>query len=280
MAKCSSCGRNIGGFSFGKKLCQWCVEYEKQQRGEAKPDDYQRVMPTPWKSGTHALGGVSFNQLFVGICLLVFMAMVATGASLMDGPSQREMIRWGGNFGPLTLLGQPWRLVTYMFLHYGLLHIGFNLWCLWDLGSLAESLYGDWTFAIVYLLCGIGGGICSVWWHPGGVSAGASGAIFGLAGALIASLKLGEFAMPRAMIAGVLKSMVGFVIYNIILGGIMGFTDNACHMGGLVTGLVLGALIAKVAPGRDDTGKRIIVCGFVLLTIAGCWALVLRSFGI
>ncbi len=161
MAKCSSCGRNLGTFSFGKKLCQWCVEYDKQQRGEGKPEEYQRVMPTPWKSGAQAVGAVSFNQLFVGINLLVFMVMVVSGISLMDGPNSQQMIHWGGNYAALTLGGQPWRLVTYMFLHYGLIHIGFNMWCLWDLGALAESLYGDWTFAFVYLACGLGGGIAS-----------------------------------------------------------------------------------------------------------------------
>jgi len=280
MAKCISCGRNLGTFSFGKKQCQWCVEYEKQQRGETKPEEFQRVMPTPWsKSGSQSIG-ISFNQLFVGINVLVFMAMVVSGLSLMDGPSLPEMVRWGGNFGPLTLTGQPWRLVTYMFLHYGLIHIGFNMWCLWDLGALAESLYGDWTFAFVYLACGLGGGICSLWWHPGSVSAGASGAIFGLAGALIASLKLGEFSLPRTMIAGTMKSVVAFVIYNIILGGIMGFTDNACHMGGLITGLVAGALIAKAAPEQNAFGKRVVVCGVLAIMIAGSWWLVKRSFGL
>jgi rhomboid protease GluP len=278
MAKCSSCGRNLGTFSFGKKLCQWCVEYEKQRRGETKPDDYQRVMPTPWAKGG-AQSSVSFHQLFVGICVLVFMAMVVSGISLMDGPNPQQMVHWGANFGPLTLGGQPWRLVTYMFLHYGIFHIGFNMWCLWDLGALAESLYGDWTFAFVYLACGLGGGIASVWWHPGGVSAGASGAIFGLAGALIASLKLGEFSLPRAMTGGALRSVIAFAIFNLVLGAFWGLTDNACHIGGLVTGLIIGALIAVVAPERGDVAKRIAVCLFVLLLIGGGWMWVNHTYG-
>lgn len=278
MAKCSSCGRNLGTFSFGKKLCRWCVDYEAQRRGEGKNDEFQRVMPTPW-SRSQTLGGVSFNQLFVGVNLLVFMAMVGGGLSLMNGPNPQQMIHWGGNFGPLTLGGEPWRLVTYMFLHYGLIHIGFNMWCLWDLGNLAESLYGDWTFAVVYLLCGLGGGIASLWWHPNSVSAGASGAIFGLAGALIASFKLGEFSLPRNAISGVLRSVVMFAGYNLVFGAFWGRTDNACHIGGLVTGLVLGALIAKIAPERDAIAKRVVVCGFVLLIVVGCWSWVNRSYG-
>ena len=278
MAKCTSCGRNVGALPFGKKLCRWCVEYEANKRGEGKQEEYQRVMPTPWKR-SDALGGVTFNQLFVGINLLVFLAMVGSGVSLR-GPNSQQMIHWGGNFGPLTLGDQPWRLVTYMFLHYGIIHFGFNMWCLWDLGALAESLYGDWTFAIVYLLSGLGGGIASLWWHPASVSAGASGAIFGVAGALIASLKLGEFSLPRGMIAGTLRSVVTFAAYNLIFGAMWGRTDNACHIGGLVTGLILGALIAVLAPDREAILPRLAVIVMVALVVLGAarWVYGSRAF--
>src|SRR3954466_8527306 len=162
MAKCSACGRNLG-FTFGKKLCSWCIEHEAAKRGELNHNQIQRVMPTPWKRS--AVAGGSFHQLIVGINLLVFLAMMGSGISL-SGPDHAQMIHWGGNFGPLTLGGQPWRLVTYMFLHYGLIHFGLNMWCLWNMGELAESLYGDWLYALVYLLSGVGGGIASVAWHP------------------------------------------------------------------------------------------------------------------
>jgi rhomboid protease GluP len=222
---------------------------------------------------------VTFNQLFVGINLLVFLAMVGSGISL-KGPTPQQMIHWGGNFGPLTLGDQPWRIITYMFLHYGIIHFGFNMWCLWDLGALAESLYGDWTFAMVYVLSGLGGGIASLWWHPGSVSAGASGAIFGLAGALIASLKLGEFSLPRTMIAGTLRSVITFAAYNLIFGAMWGRTDNACHVGGLVTGLILGTLIAVIAPDRNAILQRLAVIVMVALIVlgAGRWVYGSRAF--
>ena len=81
--------------------------------------------------------------------------MLAMGVSMLSNPSGQDLVRWGANFGPLTVSGQWWRLLTCVFIHGGLLHIAFNMWCLWDLGRLAESVYGHWTFAVVYLICGV-----------------------------------------------------------------------------------------------------------------------------
>ena len=139
-------------------------------------------------------------------------------------PRARIWCDWGANFGPLTVGGQWWRLLTCVFLHGGLLHIAFNMWCLWDLGRLAESVYGHWTFAIVYLICGLSASIGSVLWNPAVLSVGASGAIFGIAGALIASFYLGEFSLPRAAVTGMLRSVVMFVGYNLVFWG-----DHCAH---------------------------------------------------
>ena len=141
---------------------------------------------------------------------------------LASGPSLdftgQVLVHFGANFGPFTLSGQWWRLLTYMFLHGGLMHIAFNMWCLWDLGALCESLYGRWTFAAIYFITGIAGGVASVGWNPRVLSVGASGAIFGLAGALIASFYLGEFSLPRVAISGTLRSLLFFVGFNVVFG--------------------------------------------------------------
>lgn len=205
------------------------------------------------------------TQALFGINVAVFVGMLLSGASFLS-PSPQMVLAWGANFGPYTLAGQWWRLLTSCFVHYGIIHIGFNMWCLWSLGELAEHLYGRFTYLFVYLLCGISGSLVSVWWHtPPVLSAGASGAIFGIAGAVIASLKLGEFASTAAL-RPVMQSLMAFVGYNLIFG-ILGATDNACHLGGLVAGLVLGALIAKIAPE-----PRILPRLAVLVIVAGLLA--------
>jgi membrane associated rhomboid family serine protease/Flp pilus assembly protein TadD len=264
MANCIRCGRKLPPMSF-KKICQWCVHHEAVQRGEdsnAPPP----VMAAPWVRRGES--SVSLTQIFFGASVAVFIAMVLASGPSLDFTGQ-VMIRFGANYGPVTLSGQWWRLVTYMFLHGGLLHIAFNMWCLWDLGALAESLYGRWTFGAIYLITGIGGGLASIAWNPSVLSVGASGAIFGLAGALIASFYLGEFSLPKIAIGGTLRSLLIFAGFNLFFGGVVGGIDNACHIGGLVSGLILGALIARLAPDPNALGRRVGILLLMALVVAG-----------
>ena len=213
---------------------------------------------------------MAVTQVIFGANVAVFLAMVlAIGPAMLTEPPGQALVSFGANAGIETVAGQWWRLLTCLFVHGSLLHIVFNMWCLWDLGRLAESLYGQWTFAAVYLLCGLSASVASILWNPGVLSVGASGAIFGIAGALIASFYLGEFSLPRAAISGVLRSVVVFVGFNLFLGGVLARVDNAAHVGGLVMGLILGALIARVAPAADDFSRRIAVLLVGAAIVAG-----------
>ena len=143
------------------------------------------------------------------------------------------------------------------------------MWCLWNLGQLCESLYGRWTYVAVYLTCGLGASLASAAWHPYTPSVGASGAIFGLAGALIAAFKLGEFSVPRSALTGTLRSLGAFVVYNLIFGFALPGIDNTAHIGGLITGLIVGALIALIAPQPDQAPRRVVIFLVVTLALAG-----------
>ena len=231
------------------------MQHERAQRGEGSDEATQRVIPAPWVRSEQ--GGISLTQIFFGANVAVFIAMVLASKGI-DFPGA-ILEHFGANFGPDTLSGQWWRLVTYMFLHGGVMHILFNMWCLWDLGALCESLYGRWTFGAIYLTTGIAAGLASVGWNPLVLSVGASGAIFGLAGALIASFYLGEFSLPNIAIKGTLRSLVIFAVFNLVFGGLFAGIDNACHIGGLVSGLILGALIAKLAPQHDARRATVLV---------------------
>jgi membrane associated rhomboid family serine protease/Flp pilus assembly protein TadD len=268
MANCVQCGRKLPALFFGKKICAWCVRHEAAQRGEEPEDAIQPVMPTPWAAGA-GTSPMMVTQALLALNIGVFVIMALNGVAM--NPTPQQLVERGANYGPLTLGGQEWRLVSSMFLHGGFLHILFNMWCLWDLGQLCESLYGHATFAAVYLISGIAASLASVWWHPAVASVGASGAIFGVVGALIASYYLGEFSMPRFAVASHLRSVLIFAGYSLIFGAMSGHTDNAAHIGGLVTGLAFGALIARYAPGRDVSPRTAVVLA-VALAVLGCGA--------
>jgi rhomboid protease GluP len=275
MANCIRCGRQLPPLAF-KKLCQWCVQHEAAQRGEESDDVRQPVITRPWARRSES--PITLTQVLFGANLALFLAMaMATYVATDDvnavllAVSKRFSgeisVHFGANYGPYTLSGEWWRLVTYMFLHSGAMHIFFNMWCLWDLGRLCESLYGRWTFAGIYLITGVSGGLASIAWNPDVLSVGASGAIFGLAGALIASFYLGEFSLPRVAISGTLRSLVIFAVFNLGFGQLFGGIDNACHIGGLVSGLALGALITRLAPQSDAPVRRATVVAVVALAV-------------
>jgi rhomboid protease GluP len=276
MAQCVQCGRQLPPFSL-KKTCQWCRQHEAVQRGEDV--QYQRVETAPWLRRQST--SMVVTQVIFGVNVAVFLGMLLSlGTSMLSNPAGQGLVDWGANFGPLTVGGQWWRLLTCVFVHGSLLHIAFNMWCLWDLGRLAEAIYGHWTFALVYLITGVASSLVSVAWNPSVLSVGASGAIFGIAGALIASFYLGEFSLPRAAISGTLRSVVVFVGFNLFFGGVVGGIDNAAHVGGLVMGLIMGALIAKVAPAHDNIVRRIgvLLVGAVLVAGGILWLGHSRSY--
>ena len=161
----------------------------------------------------------------------------------VTSPTSDQIIQWGGNYGPLTFSTEPWRLVTNLFLHIGFLHLLANMWALFVLGRLAESVYGRWTYLSTYLLAGTAGSIASLLWNPMGVSAGASGAIFGIAGALIATFFVGKLPLPKENRNYILITLVVFAGFDLLYGVWKAGVDNAAHIGGFVIGLALGLFL-------------------------------------
>jgi membrane associated rhomboid family serine protease len=265
MANCILCGRQISGFTFGKRICPWCRQHEAAQRGELPDDAPQPVIRTPWVR--HHESTITLTHVIFGMNAAVFLAMVWSTQTIMDFPVS-ELVHWGANVGALTISGEWWRLLTNIFVHGGIIHIAFNMWCLWYLGELAEQLYGAWTYGCIYLICGIGASLTSAGWHPYVPSVGASGAIFGLAGALFTAIKLGEFSVPREALSGTLRSLGAFVVYNLIFGFAISGVDNAAHIGGLITGGIVGAVVALIAPGHELALRRVVVFVAIFLALA------------
>lgn len=191
----------------------------------------------------------------VSLNVLIYVAMGLSGVS-WTAPSIEHAIRWGADFGPLTLSGQWWRLFTSTFIHFGIIHIAFNMWCLWDLGRALELYMGRLAFAVTYLLSGLMASLVSVAWNPWRVSAGASGAIFGVAGAYVSYLYLKKTPIDGGVARQKLKSLAIFIGYN-LLRGAGGGIDNSAHLGGLVAGLILGAVVPPLLRAVDAANPAI-----------------------
>lgn len=200
------------------------------------------------------------TSVLVGLNALVFVAMTLSGVSFTT-PELRQLVQWGADWGPLSLTTQPWRILTSNYVHIGIIHIALNMWCLWNLGALAERIFDRWTYVLTYTACGIAGSIVSLWWHPATVGAGASGAIFGIAGALIAALRLGGLPVPPSAIKATLKSLLSFAGYNLFFGAVVPGISNAAHLGGLIAGLGLGAVLAPrltAPPDERNSWRRLV----------------------
>jgi len=204
------------------------------------PTDLRLVdlMRGPWRTTPVTVSLVALN-------LLVFATMVARGAGLWHGSSAVQLA-WGANFGPATQDGEWWRLFTAMFLHFGIVHLALNVWALWDAGRLVERLFGSWRFALLYIGAGLEGNLVSLIVHGDrAVSGGASGAIFGVFGALLVCLARERHAIERREFRWLFGGAAVFTAASLVLGFWIAGIDNAAHLGGFLAGALLGAVLAR-----------------------------------
>ncbi len=223
----------------------------------------------PWLTGA-----------LVAVNVAVFVAMLAAGAGLLR-PDPLVHIAWGSNFGPLTLDGEGWRLGTAAFLHFGLLHLVFNMWALWASGGLVERLFGPARYAAIYAASGLVASLASVAWNPLVNSAGASGAIFGVLGAQLAFFLRARHGIPAEVIRAQRNSTLTFIAYAVIFGITVPGIDNAAHLGGLVTGIGLGWLLAappgRLASSAGGLAATVTAAALVAMLLAGGYRLAMHS---
>ncbi|NDK54839.1 rhomboid family intramembrane serine protease [Pontibacter sp. BT213] len=184
--------------------------------------------------------GYYITPILLNSNLFVFIVMLLLGISFID-PEAGQLFAVGGNYGPYTLSGQWWRLFTSTFIHAGIIHLALNMFALVSVGQQLEQLIGRIPFLIAYILCGLSGSLLSIWWDGTRVGVGASGAIFGMFGLLLTLMALEQkltWQEKKAMLAN-----LGFVIGINLLFGMKGGIDNAAHAGGLIAGIILGAVL-------------------------------------
>jgi rhomboid protease GluP len=190
-------------------------------------------------------------------------------------PSEAALLHYGANDTWLVLHGEWYRLLTATFVHVGLIHLGLNMWCLWNLGMLGEPLVGPWGMVAVYMLTGIAGNLLSMAVNVFAtlathdpryllqVGAGASGAVFGIAGIMIVLLSNRRLPFPWAELKRLRSSVVKFAAINLVFGlstdifNVGLSIDNSAHIGGFLSGLALGVpLVPRMTAGREGYLNR------------------------
>ncbi|MHC4402711.1 MAG: rhomboid family intramembrane serine protease, partial [Planctomycetota bacterium] len=200
----------------------------------------------------------------------IFIVMVASGTHWLM-PNTVSLIEWGANYGPRTLDGQGWRLLTSTFVHVGIIHILFNMWVLWHVGRLVERLVGNAGLAVAYVVSGLCGSLASVCWNPYWVSAGASGAVFGLFGALLGFLVRRRESIPVEVMRPLRNSGLAFLAFNLIFGFTVPGIDMAAHIGGLAAGFLCGLVMSQpvsTAAARGRAFRNLVVAAAGALFVA------------
>lgn len=240
--------------------------FEKQSENEAMPLKISSTKMEGFISVFKPVSGYFITPVIMLINILLFIIMVIMGGNIFL-PENEVLLKWGANFRPATLDGEWWRLITNCFLHIGIIHLLLNMYALVYIGLLLEPIIGKQRFITAYLLTGVAASMTSLYWHDNIISAGASGAIFGMYGVFLAPLttKLIDKATRKAL----LTSIGIFVGYN-LLNGLKGGIDNAAHLGGSVTGLIVGYAFV---PGFKNPGYK----NFTRLPMAGITAIVLLA---
>jgi rhomboid protease GluP len=222
-----------------------------QEQAEMEPDGHELGATRAWAM-----------ILIIAICVLIWIANVSTGVDFMK-PKSEDLYRWGGNAASAVQAGEWWRLLTFMFLHGGVIHLALNMLALWESGLVLTRLFGNLSFLFVYFCSGLVGGALSLFFSAqGNVSVGASGAIFGVMGALLVAVMRHQERMP---LVGSKKLKVTLGVY-IGLSLLYGLThpgiDNAAHIGGLLAGMLCGFALMEPAEIRaGKSGHRVRMLG-------------------
>jgi membrane associated rhomboid family serine protease len=210
----------------------------------------------------------TFTYVFFGLNLLIFLLMAFAGGSMNDA----TLVAFGAKFNSEIARGQWWRFVTPIFIHIGLLHLGFNSWALWVIGPQVEKLYGAARFVILYLGTGIAGVWASYRFHPETASAGASGAIFGLFGVLLVFGIRYRDSIPPHVKRAVGTGVLPVILINLFIGfSLRSFVDNSAHVGGLLAGAALALVVPFKKPGSETPGIFKAVQWALLALVAVCF---------
>lgn len=205
--------------------------------------------------------GAPVTYALIAANTLIFLATAASSPqgfmAALENMDSLTLLHWGAKYGPLIWEGEYWRLAAAMFLHGGILHLAFNMYALLALGPPVEQLYGKARFLLIYLVAGIAGDAASLAFNQG-LSIGASGAIFGLFGALLYVARRVGGQAGRQLWGQLLPPL----IINLAYGLFNPVIDMYAHLGGLVGGAAMAyvasppAVVVQLWSGSAGEARR------------------------
>ena len=249
----------------GRPICPDCMRQASVgfQCPECVREGRKSVRPARTMYGGRAGGAGEITKALVGINVVIYLITAINAGSLIN-PDPGASIYSNFALRPAFVAnGDWWRLASSMFLHYNVIHIAFNMWALYVIGQPLETMLGRLRFLVVYVLAGFGGGVLSFALGPVGESAsGASGAIFGLFGAFFVILR------RRNLETG---GILGVIVVNLILSFTFANIDWRGHVGGLIVGAAVGAVMsyAPATPTRDRVQAAGCLAVAVVVAAAG-----------
>ncbi|MUK87123.1 rhomboid family intramembrane serine protease [Ornithinibacillus sp. L9] len=227
------------------------IDYYKVQLKQALQKRRNEV------TDVYSYGKPFFAYVLLAINIIMFLFLEINGEST----STDTLIKYGAKFNPAIIDGEWWRIVSSMFLHIGFLHLFMNMLAVYYLGTLVEKIYGSWRFLVIYFLAGVGGGITSFAFTVN-VSAGASGALFGLFGALL------YFGLmyKRIFFQTIGTGLLVIIAINLVFGFVVPQVDAGAHIGGLIAGFI-GAAIVQLPKQRKTMKSFAFIIIFIVLLV-------------
>lgn len=289
---CNFCGRKLSRNELsGQYECLSCtfqrmesddaIEVEtssgNQQNYYESPaqQEYQELLKIKaFQEHLHSSApGLIVTKILIAINILVYI-YVSTKGNNFSSPSSLLLLEMGANNGEKVFSGEWWRLFNSMFLHGGLTHIAFNMYALWAIGSIVEKLFGSFGYFIIYMVSGIMGNILSLYNHSAfSVGVGASGAVFGIFGALVAFAYFKN--IPKQIAGGILKNAGLMILINGAIGLSIPQIDNSAHIGGCLGGIVTAYFIGQDLTKLNKSKRKITS---VIVAVA-CFLFVYLSWG-
>jgi membrane associated rhomboid family serine protease len=283
--KCPHCQEDlILNPQTGNFECVDCRDQEYISKANL-PEDYKKALKVRffYDQLNKVTPKVFVYKILLQLNIAVFALIVLQGADIIN-PSGEILYAWGANYGPSTVNGQWWRLLSSMFLHGGVLHLAFNMYALKILGPIVEKIFGNVGFLLIYLFSGLCGSFASVYSNTGS-SVGASGAICGIFGALIGFMVFKRSSIPKEISSSIFRNAALVILLNAFIGFGVSQIDNSAHLGGLLSGFVVVSFMGLSLKGVTSQRRQkknislVVLAVFLFMIIAPYLAVKVNAAG-